>query len=698
MIFVTAFLGSLQQIANTAAPTLDAITNKTVSYASNEMPGNTFLSSSPDQRGVAQYKPQPIDSVDDANTALKQEIEPPQTAQSQSPTDLESDFDNNNVNVGDADLSADDNTVVSSRTYNVGEYELDETEKDKAADYITRKIIDKIEQDLEDNSDKKVKSIKISKKIFDAISHQDNKNSNIANDGSDLGKGRLDTEREINSKSDAELKPFLKQLKSQGITVEITDTDEIETHDSVSSQKIQAAQDGLTTQSSGTTVDVDIEYGEKGKEASTILQYIAVYYDPNNGTTPISAPDGDKKQGTEDNKPETSQDTPPPVPTDSEIERDVKAIANLNRQSQIAFLLAKTSPGENQEKPGLNLFKALGLNTSTNITAGELNSIADQGVYKGKEVSINAKNLARAIRRLVKSKPTIINAYARLTGVKTKEKAARGSITQKGVTGKSANAPIREEFSNLTQLLSEADDVNINNLLKSVGSLSTQQAAYLAKLVNVMYVGEEGGDVLDSESSEDKNFKAEYDKIKSPLASREKGEKYVFLDKKQGTTKIQPDITRIDRAIEADKPLMTVLSRINTQDELASLLTALFIHKDKKGQSMFPDDKTFTSDPGRVRSALFGLNYRLKEAEEELPFDVKDFYSRIDKSPNLKNALAKINSLEEFYQFLLYNILPRISPTLLKDKNKLKAAIAKAANASKQFAEKGKYNVDENLI
>ena len=33
-----------------------------------------------------------------------------------------------------------------------------------------------------------------------------------------------------------------------------------------------------------------------------------------------------------------------------------------------------------------------------------------------------------------------------------------------------------------------------------------------------------------------------------------------------------------------------------------------------------------------------------------------------------------------------------------KDKNKLKAAIAKAANASKQFAEKGKYNVDENLI
>jgi len=683
MIFVAAMLGASQQVVNAAAPTLDAFTDKAISYASNEMPGNTFLSDSPDQRGVAQYQPQPIDSVDDANTALKQEIEPPQTAQSQSPTDLESDFDNNNVNVGDADLSADDNTVVSSRTYDVGEYKLDDAEKDKAADDITKKIIDKIEQDLEDNSDKKVKSIKISKKIFDAISHQDGKNSNVANDGSDLGKGRLDTEREINSKSDAELKPFLKQLKSQGITVEITDTDEIETHDSVSSQKIQAAQDGLTTQSSGTTVDVDIEYGEKGKEASTILQYIAVYYDPNDGTTPILAPDGDKKQGAEDNKPETSQDTPPPVPTDSGMDKDITTLPSLSRNNQIALLLSRTNPS-------LSLYKALGLDNVVDIPDGDYNSIAAQGTYKGKPASDNAKKLAKIIIYLRQQPDVLIKAYGKLTDLKLGQKRAKASITT-GAKGKSTSAPIRENLS----LLVEAA---IDNLISNSKPTDLNQAAFLAKLINVMYVGEEGGNVLDPDSHNDPDFKPAYDKIKTPLASREKGERYVYLDKKQGV-KIQPDITRIDKAIEADKPLITVLSRINTQDELASLLTALFIHRDKKGQSIFPDDKTFTSDPGKVRSALFGLNYRLKEAEEEeLPFDVKDFYSRIDKSPNLKAALSKINSLEEFYQFLLYNILPRINPTLLKDKNKLKAAIAKAANASKQFAEKGKYNVDENLI
>jgi hypothetical protein len=234
----------------------------------------------------------------------------------------------------------------------------------------------------------------------------------------------------------------------------------------------------------------------------------------------------------------------------------------------------------------------------------------------------------------------------------------------------------------------------IDNLISNSKPTDINQAAFLAKLVNAIY----NDNVLDPDSHNDPDFKPAYDKIKTPLGSKEKGERYVYLDKKQGV-KIQPDITRVDKAIEADKPLMTVLSRINTQDELASLLTALFIHKDKKGQSVFPDDKTFTTDSGKVRSALFGLNYRLKEAEEEeLPFDVKDFYSRIDKSPNLKAALSKINSLEEFYQFILYTIFPRINKSLIQDKTKLKAAIAKAANASKQFAEKGKYNVDENLI
>ena len=164
------------------------------------------------------------------------------------------------------------------------------------------------------------------------------------------------------------------------------------------------------------------------------------------------------------------------------------------------------------------------------------------------------------------------------------------------------------------------------------------------------------------------------------------------LDKKQDQIKTQPDIERIDTVISNNKPLISVLKRINTQDELAALLTAFFIFRDKKGSSLFPQGKQFSSDPGRVRSALFGLNYRLEEAKE-IPFDVKDFMSRIENTPGLVMALNKINNVEEFYEFILRVVLPKVNPSLLKNKNSLKSAIAKAANASKEFAAKGKYNV-----
>lgn len=681
-IIVASLLGSSQQLVNASSATIDAATEKAITYATNEMPGTTFLSGSPDQRGLAQYQPQPVDSVDDANKFLEQEIDPPQTTQSSSPSNLEADFDENNVNTGDADLSSDDNTVVSSRTYDVGEYELDDSEKDKAAKDLVDKILEKIRQDIEDNSDKKVESIKISKKIFSSDSNQDNKNSNVANDGSDLGKGRMNTERDIDNKSDSMLKNALKELEAQGIKVEITDTEEIESYTDVEDQKVQKAKDGLTTQSSGTTADIDIEYGDKGKETALVLQYIPVYYDPNDGSTPL--PTGDKDQNTQDTGSDSSTPPPPPVSTDSEMERDVRAITNLNRNSQIALLLSRTSPS-------LSLFRELKLDSARNITDSELNSIADQGTYKGEQTSEKAKQLAKIIRTSRKSPNSIIKAYAKLTGTKAKETRARASITQKGVTGKSASAPIREGFSNFSQLLLEAA---IDTILNNIQAPSTQQSAFLAKLVNAMYVGTEGGDVLDPESNEDKNFKIEYDKIQSPLASREKGERYVYLDKKQDQIKTQPDVERIDKIISNNTPLMTVIKRINTQDELASLLTALFIYRDKNGEDLFPQGKQFKDDPSKVRSALFGLNYRLNEEDvNELPFDVKDFISRLEKTTGLLQALNRVNNLEEFHELVLRVILPKVNPSLLKDKAKLKAAIAKAANASKQFADKGKYTV-----
>ena len=598
-------------------------------------------------------------------------------------------LDDNNVDTQGLEVT--DNTATT-QTYETGEGKLDEAGVEKSSNELAEKTIDDLNDQLKANKGKNLTKISLKIKYGAAVSHNQGDDSNVANGGGDLLDQRLDSSEKVAKLAAQKVQDAVEKTYGSDIDVSIT-YEKIDNHSSIDDQKIQTAEDFIATQSSFQSSESDIDTSEKEGEPIKLL-YFQFLAEPDN--LGPSSPDKKNKEQSkkEEPKPTNNKVTvtpPPPVSTDSEMERDVKAIANLNRQSQIAFLLAKTNPGEDQDNPGLNLFKALGLSTSTNITDGELNSIADQGIYKGKEVSMEAEDLAKVIRASRKNPNAIINAYAKLTGTKAKETRARASITQKGVTGKSASAPIKEGFSNLAQLLAEA---TIDTLLSGIQALPTQQAAFLAKLVNIMYVGTGGGSVLDPESNEDENFKVEYDKIQSPLASKEKGERYVYLDKKQDQIKNQPDIDRVDKIISNNTPLMTVIKRINTQDELASLLTALFIYRDKNGEDLFPQGKQFKDDPSKVRSALFGLNYRLNEEDiNELPFDVKDFISRLEKTTGLLQALNRVNNLEEFHQLILRVILPKVNPSLLKDKAKLKAAIAKAANASKQFADKGKYTV-----
>ena len=565
-------------------------------------------------------------------------------------------------NVDTQGLEVTDNTATT-QTYATGEGTLNDAGINDAADELAEKTIEDLNIQLDDAEGENLTKISLKIKYGAAVSHNQGADSNVSNDGGDLLDQRLESSEKVAKLAAQKVQDVITKTYGDNINIDIS-FEKVDNHNSIDDQKIQTAEDFLETQSSFQSSESNIETSTKEGEPITLLYYQFLAEPDKLGSTPLGIKKGEQGKKPDEKpsgEPKSTSSkivpTPPPsTPTNSEAERDIKAIANLNRQSQIAFLLAKTSPGENQENPGLNLFKALGLNTSTNITAGELNSIADQGIYKEKEVSMEAEDLAKAIRRLVKSKPTIINAYAKLTGVKTKEKAARASITQKGVKGKSASAPIKEGFSNLTQLLSEAaDDININNLLKSIGSLSTQQAAYLAKLVNVMYVGDQGGDVLDSESSEDKNFKVEYDKIQSPLASREKGEKYVFLDKKQDQVKPQSDADRLGSEVGKNKIVTTDLIRINTQDEVRDLIVQLV--------SLL--NPNLVQDKSNLKTIMFGVRNRLKEAVSN---DVSRVVKDILRNPTIVNRFKNINSVEEAVQAILREILPFLNPVMFTKK------------------------------
>jgi len=387
-------------------------------------------------------------------------------------------------------------------------------------------------------------------------------------------------------------------------------------------------------------------------------------------------------KGTGEPLDKTPETTSPPITSSDDLGRDVTNIANLNRNNQIAFILAKTNNK-------LNLYRQLGVKNIINIPDREFNNIATKGEYNGKKVTPQAQLLAQNVIRSRKNPNTFINAYAKITGTNRGGNRRKASITT-GAKGQSSSAPIKEEAS--------IDKILADNSLQT----TFKQKAFLAKLINVIYYGEEGKDVLDIESSTDDRFKKEYKEIPSPLGSQEKGERYVYLDKFKDTIKDKFDIEVLIKLFDKTPQLLKLLNKINTKAELADFILALFLHTNEQGSSLFSDKKTFATNTGKVRSALFGLNNRIPkslqeilfgEAEEtsEEPdkklFDVKRFYDILDTKSTLLAKLKNINNLEEFYQLCLRVIFPRLNNSFKTESgvSQLKQAIALAANSSTKY-------------
>ena len=179
-------------------------------------------------------------------------------------------------------------------------------------------------------------------------------------------------------------------------------------------------------------------------------------------------------------------------------------------------------------------------------------------------------------------------------------------------------------------------------------------------------------------------------KLSAPQDSKSTSSTEPFDKNKKKT---QPDVTRVTQAIEKDTSFKRFLGKLDNVNELSNFILALFLYRDNKGEPLF--DKNFATSRDKVKSAIYGLTYRmpdkLKEADDDdlirkFP-DVQTAYTYIGKSTTLRNLLKNINTIEEFHQLILRSILPFIHP---KFKTKsgvgdLKKAIISAGNRSKEF-------------
>jgi hypothetical protein len=680
LMMVAAAAGIGQQLVNNIGPTVDKAFDVGIEWNA-QYNQNTFSEKDP---GVIDYNMamnmMNNPDTDTVNKALDNAI---QNAQS-TVTDIDNEFNKYNVNDNGADLNDDENSAVVVRTHDVGEYELSQSEIDKAAEELANKVLSKIKQDLQNNSDKKIETIKISSTEISSISHQDGKNSNVANDGSNLGQGRIDTSNEIGDKTVDVLKDKLKPLIDQGIEVEFTDSEEIDTSKSVNKQKIQTAQDDLSTQSSVVKADIEVEYGDKGIP----LNYIPTFFDPDAGDQKDFSPVGGKKGETkkEKNKEKDKESTPPP-PVGGEGGVDI--ISKLNRNGQIAYLLSRTSPK-------LNLFAA------ANKEIGSLSDNDLKKVIDSEQSSDTIKKLAKLIPNLRKSPDTLLKKFSSATGIKLQPRA-KAIATRPGKDTQAQLQKTQENKIMLSSLLQEALIDDVFNELGVTDDVIKANKIELLALLGSMYAsaGDNTLSILDTKELSDTD-KA---KLKSFGFQPQAGGNYVFLgagetkasyfDKLQNKTKTQPDVTRVSNAIEKDVAFKRFLGKLDNKNELSSFILALFLYKDTKGKVLFDPKQTFATDAGKVRAAMFGLNNRIPNTltEEEsddlirkFP-DVQAAYTYIGKSSTLRSLLQNINTIEEFYQLVLRSILPHINPKF-KTKDgvgELKGAIALAANKSKEF-------------
>ena len=144
---------------------------------------------------------------------------------------------------------------------------------------------------------------------------------------------------------------------------------------------------------------------------------------------------------------------------------------------------------------------------------------------------------------------------------------------------------------------------------------------------------------------------------------------------------ISSDVKIVNKIVNANSSLKSAIERIDTEQELISLLTDIstYINKDfTKTQSnvvsTFNSIKTdlpkFYSNKGNqyYSNDTYG---NVREAEAPTPMDTKNVETKINQIAGLKDALNRINTRDEFRDFILDTILANINPKLAQDKSKM---------------------------
>jgi hypothetical protein len=349
-----------------------------------------------------------------------------------------------------------------------------------------------------------------------------------------------------------------------------------------------------------------------------------------------------------------------PAPTVSTAPTDVKStiaqFTKLNRNGQIATVLAKINPG-------LDISKKLGTN--------DIESYTDSFFQKTQG---DAKKLAALIVNIRKNPDAFLKKVSKATGIKL-EPRAKAVATRQGRNTQAQLQAIKESTS-LIYLLEEAmiDQISDDNI-------KNNQNLILA-LLGTMYAS-----AGNTELSIIPKDSAQAQELKGLGFTPQPGGNYVFLAPGQTKKQVQkPDVTRAADAISKNSSLVTALKRINNKEELKNLLLNITQYV----------NNNIKSKPEDVRRDLLAVGNKISLSEkDQTPQDVTNVIKILDRYTGLKNLLDRIGDREEFKQFLTV-LLSFIDKNLFDRKSDVRGAAFQAGNELTYISKDKSYFRDTN--
>lgn len=561
-----------------------------------------------------------------------------------------------NVDLDDSDgsLNNDNDESTVGTSLKTGEYKLDAKTFNNLEDQAVKAILDDIDNQLKDLKAKGQGPGEITIDI-DPDGHISLNNakdanradgglSNRANDGSDLLKNRGNEAKMLADLVKQKVEDAVKKLYPKTkITIKVNEP----TKDDLSQQKVGkkgSAEQAVTIKSK---VKVD------GSSTIKFIQFLNKFSPNRIGGEPEGKPTGEE--------PRTSGVDRLAIPTNPEaIGRVVARFSELNRNGQIATILKIASGGS------ADAFAALGKQPMTSITDKEL------GPLQKKENKDEA-NLANAILYIRKNPDQFLKQFGPAIGVQLSSRAKAAQI----VPGQGPQAPVGLQESapvllkEYQQLILEA---YIEDYMSNIGKLSATDKVALLAMVGSMYRSSGGELSIIDLGTLGTGYADELRKV--GFAQQPQGKGYIFLGPGQtkkdamGGGKPQPDASAVGTAIGKNQSLKTLLSKINSQDELTSLILNMF-------NTFRP---SFVADRAKVSNALNKLDDQILTEEIKPSEDVTNIIAAIEKDSTLKSRLTNIDNEEEAIQTVISNIIPFIDQTLRGDKRKVKQALLNAFN------------------